>query len=80
MVAGSYSLDIWHGCLQSLRQYLRGWSLRIAGHHKEIMKGISNRIDEIDILAEKRLLTMSEWEERINLENTLDRMNTIEEL
>lgn len=21
---GAYSLDIWHGCLQGLRQYLRG--------------------------------------------------------
>jgi hypothetical protein len=44
------------------------------------LKNISARIEEIDVLAEKRLLTMSEWEERINLENKLDRMNTIEEL
>jgi hypothetical protein len=35
------------------------------------LKNISTRIEEIDVLAEKRLLTMSEWEERINLENKL---------
>jgi hypothetical protein len=77
---GAYSLDIWHGCLQSLRKYVRGWSLRIAGHQKEIVRGISSRIEEIDVLAEKKLLTMDEWEERIDLEENLDRINTIEEL
>lgn len=35
------------------------------------MKGISNRIEEIDIIAEKRLLSMMEWEERISLEESL---------
>jgi hypothetical protein len=31
-------------------------------------------------MAEKRLLSISEWEERINLEEALDKMNLIEEL
>jgi hypothetical protein len=47
----SYSLDIWHECLQALRQYLRGWSLRMSRQRKEIMQNISNRIEEIDIIA-----------------------------
>jgi hypothetical protein len=47
---------------------------------KEIMQNISNRIEEIDIIAEKRLLSNSEWQERINLEEPLDKMNLIEEL
>ena len=51
-VKSSYSLDVWHGCLQSLRKYLRGWSLKIARENKEIKKNISNRIEEIDITAE----------------------------
>jgi hypothetical protein len=76
----SYSLDIWHECLQALRQYLRGWSLRMSRQRKEIMQNISNRIEEIDIIAEKRLLSNSEWQERINLEESLDKMNLIEEL
>ena len=75
-----YSLDVWHGCLQSLRHYLRGWSLRISGENKETKKNIAIRIEEIGIIAEKRLLSNSEWEERINLEETLDKMNLIEEL
>jgi hypothetical protein len=44
------------------------------------MKIISNRIEEIDLIAAKRLLSNSEWEERINLEESLDKMNLIEEL
>jgi len=75
-----YSLDVWHGCLQSLRHYLRGWSLRISGENKDTKKNIATRIEEIDIIAEKRLLSNSEWEQRINLEETLDKMNLIEEL
>lgn len=42
-VPSAYSLDIWHGCLQSLRQYLRGWSLKIAGEIKEIKKNYSKQ-------------------------------------
>lgn len=53
---GSCSLDIWHGCLQSLQQYRRGWSLRIVGHQKEIMKDISARIEEFDVLAKKKIV------------------------
>lgn len=50
------------------------------GHQKQIRKDISTRIEEIDICAEKRLLTMSEWEERIALEESLDKLDAIEEL
>jgi hypothetical protein len=25
----AYSLDRWHVCLQSLRQYLKGWNLKM---------------------------------------------------
>lgn len=76
----NYSLSVWHGCLQALRHYLREWSLRIAGENKEIKKSITTRIEEIDIIAEKRLLSNIEWEERINLEETIDKMNLVEEL
>jgi len=75
-----YSLDIWHGCLQSQRQYLRGWNLKSVGKERALRRDISTRIEEIDLIAEKRLLSIAEWEERINLEESLDRMNTIEEL
>jgi hypothetical protein len=54
--------------------------LRVSGQEKETRKIISNRIEEIDLIAEKRLLSNSEWEERINLEESLDKMNLIEEL
>jgi hypothetical protein len=68
----SYSLDIWHGCLQSLRQHLRGWNLKCIGEQKEIKLGLTKRIEEIDMIAEGRLLSMEEWEERIALEGKLE--------
>lgn len=67
----SYSLDVWHGCLQSLRKYLRGWNLKNIGEQKAIKLGYSKRVEEIDLIAEKRLLSMDEWEERIGLEDKL---------
>lgn len=76
----SDSLDVWHGCLQSLRHYLWGWSWRISGENNETKKNISTRIEEIDKIAENRLLSNSEWEERISLEEALDKMNLTEEL
>jgi hypothetical protein len=76
----SYSLDIWHGCLQSLRKFLRGWNLRNLGEQKVIKSDLAKRVEEIDILAEQRLLTMVEWEERISLENRLDGINRNEDL
>jgi hypothetical protein len=44
------------------------------------MNNISKRIEDIDLLAEERLLSFSEWEERIELERRVDRLIAIEEL
>jgi uncharacterized small protein (DUF1192 family) len=76
----SYSLDVWHGCLQSLRKYLRGWNLKNIGEQKAIKLGYSKRVEEIDLIVEKRLLSMDEWEERIGLEDKLDEINRLEDL
>lgn len=76
----SYSLDRWHGCLQSLRQYLRGWNLRKVGEQKETKLNISKRIEAIDLIAEERLLSMDEWEERIALEGSLEEVLKWDEL
>jgi hypothetical protein len=48
----SYSLDIWLGCLQSLRKHLRGWNLKKLGEQKETKLGITKRVEEIDLFAE----------------------------
>ena len=54
--------------------------MKSVGKERALRRDISTRIEEIDLIAEKRLLSIAEWEERINLEESLDRMNTIEEL
>jgi hypothetical protein len=41
------------------------------GEQKAIKLGYSKRVEEIDSIAEKRLLSMDEWEERIGLEDKL---------
>jgi hypothetical protein len=58
--SNSYSLDVWRGCLQSLRKFLRGWNLKNLGEQKERNLGLAKRVEEIDLIAEHRLLTMEE--------------------
>lgn len=70
----SYSLDRWHECLQSLRQFLRGWELKNAGARKTAKLEITKRVEMIDKIAEERLLTMEEWEERISLDFKIEEM------
>jgi len=52
-----YSLNLWHGCLQSLRQYLRGWNLKDIGEQKRIKLSIAKSIEDIDKAVESRLLS-----------------------
>jgi hypothetical protein len=47
--------------------------LKNLGKQKERNSGLAKRVEEIDLIAENRLLTMEEWEERIALENKLRR-------
>lgn len=75
-----YSLDIWHRCLQSLRKFLRGWNLKEIGKQKVVKLEMSRRVEAIDSIAEQRLLSMDEWEERIDLENKLEEMGRLEDL
>ena len=75
-----YSLDVWHGCLQTLRKYLRGWDLRNKGVQKLVKMDLTKRVEEIDLIAEQRLLTMGEWEERIDLENKIENLDRQEDL
>lgn len=41
---------------------------------------MSKRVEAIDSIAEQRLLSMDEWEERIDLENKLEEMGRLEDL
>jgi hypothetical protein len=76
----AYSLDHWHGCLSFLRRYLRGWNLQLLGDQKKDKIALVNRIQELDTFAETRLLSIHDWEERIDIENKLDFINRAKEL
>lgn len=75
-----YSLDIWHGCLLKLRQFLKGWNLRWKGEQRANKDKIVKRIQELDFIIESRLLSTEEWEERIGLEDNLERIFKLEEI
>lgn len=76
----TYSLDRWHGCLQALRKYLKGWNIQLVGSQRANKISITKRIEEIDIIAESRLLDIKEWDERIELEVQLEELNNLEEI
>lgn len=75
----AYSVNVWHTCLQGLRKYLRGWNLKMIGKQKEEKRVLSERIKEIDCMAEQRLLSIQEWEERILLEKNLEDILAVED-
>jgi hypothetical protein len=76
----SYSLDRWHGCLQSMRKYLRGSNLQLIGDQRKDKNNMARRIQDLDKIAENRLLSIQEWEERIEVEDRLESLNRAEEL
>lgn len=59
---------------------MRGWNLRLIGKQKEEKLHLSSRIGAIDVIAEGRLLTMEEWEGRIELERKLDILIRMDEI
>lgn len=54
----NYSLDKWQDCLQQASKFLRGWNLSQIGKQREIRNNIIRRIQQIDLIAKNRLLSM----------------------
>lgn len=59
---------------------MRGWNLRLIGLQREAKENISKRIQDLDRIAEGRLLSIQKWEEWIELENNLENISRNEEL
>jgi hypothetical protein len=47
----SYSLNNWHGFLQKLRQFLRGWNLNLKREQRAKRELLIKRIQELDLIA-----------------------------
>jgi hypothetical protein len=43
-----YSLDVWHGCISLLRQFLRGWSINKRREDRISKKELCQRLSELD--------------------------------
>lgn len=54
--------------------------MRLIGQQKAVKVDLTKRIEEIDLIADSRLLSFEEWEERIQLEKDLDSFELMEEL
>lgn len=50
------------------------------GDHREVKVGLTRRIQKLDITAETRLLTIQEWEERIDVEHKLEDITISEDI
>jgi len=53
--------------------------LNLKGEQRAERELLVKRIQELDLLAESRLLSFLEWDERINLENKIERLDNLEE-
>ena len=50
------------------------------GQQKKIMGDLSKKVLDLDMVAEQRLLTMEEWDERIETEHKMEKLIHIENL
>jgi hypothetical protein len=63
-----------------MRKYLRGSNLQLIGDQRKDKNNMARRIQDLDKIAENRLLSIQEWEERIEVEDRLESLNRAEEL
>jgi hypothetical protein len=75
-----YSLDIWHGCLNLSRQYLRGWNANKIRDSKKEKKDILQKLEEMDKDGEQEGVNERFWVERYQLEGQLEQLYHKEEL
>jgi len=54
--------------------------LQRIGQQKKIMGDLSKKVLDLDMVAEQRLLTMEEWDERIETEHKMEKLINIENL
>jgi hypothetical protein len=52
-VGQRYSIDIWHGCLNLTRQYLRGWNANKVRDNKKAKKEILDKLRELDEMGDQ---------------------------
>jgi hypothetical protein len=63
-----------------MRKYLRGWNLQLIGDQKKDKNNMAQRIQVLNKIAKTRLLSIQEWEERIEIEDSLESLNQAAEV
>jgi hypothetical protein len=63
-----------------MRKYLRGWNLQLIGDQKKDKNNMAQRIQVLNKIAKTRLLCIQEWEERIEIEDSLESLNQAAEV
>jgi hypothetical protein len=54
--------------------------LQLIGDQRKDKNNMARRIQDLDKIAKNRLLSIQEWEERIEVEDRLESLNRAEEL
>lgn len=60
---GTSAINVWHTCISSLRNFLKGWGRNQRGEFKRKKKDIMDQIEQIDMEAEKGELTEQRWDQ-----------------
>ena len=77
---GDTPIQRWNNRIRALRQFLRGWAKHTAGIYKKEKLRLSVLIDSLDKIAEVRLLSAAEIEQKSHLNEQLARLLREEEI
>ena len=77
---GDTPIQRWNNRIRALHQFLRGWAKHTAGIYKKEKLRLSTLIDSLDNIAEVRLLSATEIEQKSHLNEQLARLLREEEI
>lgn len=77
-VRGRTNIERWQNKIQRLRQFLRGWAKNVSGAYKKEKAKLIAKADELDKLAEMRIL--QELELKNSVKQTLAKLLREEEI
>jgi hypothetical protein len=77
-----YSLDKWHGCVDALRNFIKGWGRNVKGEYRRKMNELMEQIQYIDeeMLVQGGCVDDESWRKRYQLECELEKLMENEEL
>lgn len=79
-IRGATNIERWQNKIRRLRQFLRGWAKNISGAYRKEKMRLMTKADDLDKLAETRLLTSHELELKNSVKQALAQLLREEEI